>query len=152
LRVWRLCREKYAKLPYDGYGSAQYGGRWNSKGTYVAYAAASPALSMLELLVHIDRDDVPDDLVFAIAEVPDDSIEDVDRAALPANWRLEPPPPGLRAIGDAWVRSGSSIGLRVPSVLSPTEFNLMINPRHPRAGEIQYQPLEKVVLDPRLLK
>jgi RES domain-containing protein len=107
---------------------------------------------MLELLVHIDRDDVPDDLVFAIAEVPDDSIEDVDLAALPANWRLEPPPPDLRAIGDAWVRSGSSIGLRIPSVLSPTEFNLMINPRDPRAGEIQYQPLEKVVLDPRLLR
>jgi RES domain-containing protein len=107
---------------------------------------------MLELLVHIDRDDVPDDLVFAIAEVPDNSIEDVDPAALAANWRLEPPPPGLRAIGDAWIRAGSSIGLRVPSVLSPTEFNLMINPRHPRAGEIQYEPLEKVVLDPRLLK
>jgi RES domain-containing protein len=152
LRVWRLCRERYAKTPYDGYGSAQYGGRWNSKGIYVAYASASPALSILELLVHIDRDVAPDDLVFAIAEVPDDSIVEVDRAALPTNWRLEPPPAGLRAIGDAWVRSGSSIGLRVPSVLSPTEVNLVINPRHPRAAEILYEPLESVVLDPRLLK
>jgi RES domain-containing protein len=107
---------------------------------------------MLELLVHIDRDDAPDDLVFAIAKVPDDSIEEVNPAALPMNWRLGPPPADLRAIGDAWVRSGSSIGLRVPSVLSPTEFNLVINPRHPRAGEIRYEPLEKVVLDPRLLK
>ncbi len=152
MRVRRLCREKYAETPFDGFGSAQYGGRWNSKGVHVAYASASPSLSMLELLVHIDRDDAPDDLVFAIADVPDDSIEDVDVSTLPANWRAEPPPAELRKIGDAWVRSISSIGLRVPSVLSPTESNLLINTRHPRAGEVQYAVSERVVLDPRFFK
>ncbi len=152
MRVWRLCREKYAKTPFDGFGSAQYGGRWNSKGVYVAYASASPALSMLELLVHIDRDDVPDDLVFVIADIPNDSIKDVDESTLPANWRAEPPPAKLRAVGDTWVQSNSSIGLRVPSVLSPTESNILINPSHPRVGEVQYAPPERVVLDPRLFK
>jgi RES domain-containing protein len=107
---------------------------------------------MLELLVHIERDDAPHDLVFAIADVPDDSIEDVDVSTLPPNWRVEPPPATPRSIGDAWVRSSSSISLRVPSVLLPKESNLLINPRHPRAGEIQYAALEKVVLDPRLFK
>jgi RES domain-containing protein len=150
--VWRLCRQKYAKTPFDGFGSAQYGGRWNSTGIYVAYASASPSLSMLELLVHIDRDDVPDDLVFVIANVPNDSIKDVDESTLPANWRAEPPPAELRAVCDTWVQSKSSIGLRVPSVLSPTESNLLINPFHPRIAEVQYAPPEKVVLDPRLFK
>jgi RES domain-containing protein len=107
---------------------------------------------MLELLVHIDRDDAPDDLVFALADVPDDSIEDVDVSTLPANWRVEPPPAALRLIGDAWIRSSSSISLRVPSVLLPKESNLLINPRHPRFREVQYGAPEKVILDPRFFK
>jgi RES domain-containing protein len=105
---------------------------------------------MLELLVHIDRDDAPADVVFAIADVPDDSIEDAVVSNLPTNWRLEPPPSELREIGDAWIRSNASIGLRVPSVLSPNESNLLINPRHPRAAEIRYAAPERAVLDPRL--
>jgi RES domain-containing protein len=35
----------------DGEGARLYGGRWNSPGVRVAYAADSPALAVLEVLV-----------------------------------------------------------------------------------------------------
>jgi RES domain-containing protein len=140
----------YAITPYHGFGAAQRGGRWNSKRIYVAYAAASASLALLEYLVHIDRADAPSDLVFSVAEIPDDSVEEIDRAALPPDWRFEPPPFALRALGDAWAARSPSLALRVPSVVVPSESNVLINPRHPRAGEIRYAPLTEVVLDPRL--
>jgi RES domain-containing protein len=152
LRVWRLCRAVYAVIPYDGFGAAQSGGRWNSKGVYVAYAASSASLAILEYLVHIDRTNAPNDLVFSIAEIPDDSIDEVAVHSLPKNWRTSPPPLQLRSLGDTWARQSSTIGLRVPSVLVPSEPNVLINPRHSRASEIRYAPLQDVVLDPRLIK
>jgi RES domain-containing protein len=135
----------------DGIGAAQRGGRWNSRGVYVAYSAASASIAMLEYLVHIDRANAPRDLVFSVAEIPDDSIATVNARRLPSDWRAEPPPFALRAIG-AWVAASSSVALRVPSVLVPSESNVLINPRHPRAADIRYAPLEDVNLDPRLLK
>ena len=151
MRIRRLLRERYAALPYDGFGSAQRGGRWNSKGVYVAYAASSASLSLLEYLVHIDRANAPTDLVFSIAVIPDDSIAEIDARDLPADWRAEPPPSSLRTIGDNWIAASSTLALRVPSVVVPSEPNMLINPRHPRASEIRYEPLERVSLDPRLL-
>jgi hypothetical protein len=41
--------------------------------------------------------------------------------------------------------------MRVPSVVVPSEANVLINPRHARATEILYEPLEPVSLDPRLV-
>lgn len=148
--MWRLCREKYATTPFDGYGAAQSGNRWNSKGVYIAYAAESAALAQLEMLAHIDRDIAPADYVYAVADIPDELITTVDPSHLPPNWRTIPPPPILQKIGDAWVTSMASVALRVPSVLSPTDANVLINPRHPDAGRIRYEPLTKVISDPRL--
>jgi RES domain-containing protein len=152
LRLWRLVRAPFAGSPFDGVGPARGGGRWNSRGTYVAYAATSRALAVLEILVHVDRAHAPDDYVFIEAELPEDATETVDAAALPVGWRAEPPPAALRAIGDAWARSGRSLALRVPSAVVVEEWNVIVNPSHPRFDELRIvgRPVP-VVLDPRLL-
>lgn len=151
MHVWRLTRAEFGGTPFDGVGPARGGGRWNCRGTYIAYAASSRSLAILEVLVHIDRDLVPRDLVFIEAEVPDDAIAMLDAKVLPPSWRTEPPPPALRDIGDAWARATSSLALRVPSVVVPEEENLLVNPSHPRFAELRVVGSPKPVsLDPRL--
>jgi RES domain-containing protein len=51
IAVYRLCSARYS--PNDGAGAAQYGGRWNSKGTPVIYASSNPSLATLEVIVHV---------------------------------------------------------------------------------------------------
>ncbi len=153
MRVWRLTRAPFARAPFDGVGPARGGGRWNSRGTYVAYAASSRALAILEVLVHVSREQAPTDYVFVQAELPDDAIEPLDPGELPAGWQAEPPPAELHLIGDEWVRSNRSLALRVPSAVVPEEANYLVNPSHPRAGEIRIVGTPaRAVLDPRLLR
>ena len=60
--VYRLCKAVYSAL--DGEGARLWGGRWNSAGRPMVYAAASPSLAVLEVLVHLDlpAELLPDDL------------------------------------------------------------------------------------------
>lgn len=148
-----MTRAPFATTPFDGAGAAHAGARWNSRGVHVAYAASSRALAMLELLVHVQRENAPTDYVFIEAELPDDVIEILDVARLPKDWRAEPPPAALRAIGDRWIREQRSLVLRVPSALVPEERNVLINPTHPRVAQLRIvgKP-PAAVLDPRLLR
>ena len=41
----RLVLSKYAESAFDGQGARLFGGRWNSKGTPMVYAASSLALA-----------------------------------------------------------------------------------------------------------
>jgi RES domain-containing protein len=140
-------------MPFDGVGPARGGGRWNSRGTYVAYAASSRALAILEVLVHVNREQAPTDYVFVEAEIPDDAIDTFEAATLPDRWQAEPPPASLRSIGDRWVRSNGALGLRVPSAIVPEECNVLVNPGHPRISELRIMGKPRAaILDPRLLR
>jgi RES domain-containing protein len=107
---------------------------------------------MLEILVHVPRDQAPDDLVFVGAEIPDDAIEDLDVASLPQGWGRTPPPVELRAVGDAWIRQTRALALRVPSAIVPQEHNVLINPEHPQFHNLSIGAPEAAVIDPRLIR
>jgi RES domain-containing protein len=140
----------HAASAYDGSGAAKFGARWNSRNVAVAYAAQSRSLSLLEYLVHISRERAPADLVFVEAVVPERDITVLDPATLPREWRREPPPRALRALGDRWAGSCASLALLVPSVVVPEESNLMINPAHPRFAALTVLEPVPAALDPRL--
>jgi RES domain-containing protein len=106
---------------------------------------------MLEYFVHLDRDDSPDDLALAVAEVPDDlAREAVQTANLPANWRDPAAPPELTQFGDEFVHRGKSCLLLVPSVFAPNENNCLINPAHPDYEKITVCALEPLNYDTRM--
>ena len=45
-------------------------------------------------------------------------------------------------MGDEWVRAGKSVALAVPSVLSASETNFLLNPKHPDFKKIKIsQPI-----------
>lgn len=153
MNIWRLCTARYATNPLSGEGARLYGGRWNYPGIPVAYTAGSLALALLELLVHIDYDLVPSDLVSIEVYVPPSaSIERVEISSLPRNWRAYPAPESLRKIGSAWAIEKRSLLLEVPSVVVPDERNYLVNPQHPEFTNLKIGHPKPFKFDPRLIR
>ena len=137
--LWRLCRRPFADL--SGEGARRLGGRWNSRGRAVAYLAEHPALAALEVRVRLDLpfELLPADFVLMHVALPDDYAISLDRV----------PPETVRE-GDAWLAGARSAALRVPSVLIPHAWNILLNPRHPDAERAQVAAIEPFGFDPRL--
>jgi RES domain-containing protein len=102
------------------------------------------------LLAHIDRANAPRDYAFFPARIPDDSIERLE--PLPRGWNATPPTAESARSGDEWATSLRSLALIVPSVIVPSGNNLLINPRHPRFGEIAFDSPISHALDTRIVK
>ena len=135
-QVWRLVKEKYADSAFSGEGAWRGGGRFNSPGRPVVYTSESLALAELEILVHLPTSRLLDSYVAFRARLPDGAACALDRARLPSNWRESPVPRSVQAVGDAWLKSESSLALRVPSAVVPAEDNVLVNPKHPRFEEV----------------
>jgi RES domain-containing protein len=152
LEVYRITRRKFAgKDPFDGEGSFLFGGRWSSIGTRVCYTSTHRSLAILEYRAHIDPALMPDDLVIATLEIPDD-VMIAPKPALPGDWKQYPAPPSLRKIGDRFIAGGQTALMLVPSVLVPQENNIMLNPMHPDATKmIRQRRLVPFLYDRRLL-
>jgi RES domain-containing protein len=148
--AWRMVKEKHAASAFSGEGAAKTGGRWNSRGVPVVYASATKALAALETLVHLNPLVSFKYVVFRL-QFDEALIEKVPLNRLAADWRVEPPPPSTKAIGDVWVRDKRSAVLALPSVIIPGELNYLLNPAHPAFKRITIGKPEKFAVDPRLL-
>lgn len=150
MRVWRITREAFQAL--DGDGARQWGGRWNSVGVPVVYSSASLALAALEVLTHADIRDVPDDLVAMSIDVPDEGgVSSIGVDELPAGWNRIADGAVCVTRGDAWVAEGGTLALRVPSVVVPEEWNVLINPAHVRASGVRVVSSRRFQFDPRVM-
>ncbi|HKS35335.1 MAG TPA: RES family NAD+ phosphorylase [Enterobacteriaceae bacterium] len=140
--LYRLTKTKFLSTAWTGYGAKEAGGRWNSVGTAMIYASEAASLTMLETLVHLHAAHILDAFTLLRIEIPDAQVQLADMAGLPENWASEEAPPELAAYGDAWSDTREAIALRVPSSLSPVEFNYLLNPSHPDFWEIARQATE----------
>ena len=151
--IWRLCRQQHAARPLDGEGARLYGGRWNLPGTALAYTAGTLALAALEVLVHVDHDLAPHDLVSIPIEIPSGiRIEEIALTQLPPNWRKNPAPERLQALGSGWADRATSALLRVPSAVIPEEHNYLVNPLHPGSRQLKIGRPQSFTFDTRLLQ
>jgi RES domain-containing protein len=112
--AWRIVDEKRAATAFSGEGAAKFGGRWNSQGVLVVYTSSTKSLAALETLFHLIPP-VPFKYVAVRIVFDDTLVEIVPPKSLPLDWRVEPPPPSSKKIGDAWVLEGRSAVLVVPS-------------------------------------
>jgi RES domain-containing protein len=137
--LWRLCRRPFADL--SGEGARRFGGRWNSPGRAVVYGAEHPALAVLEVRVHLDLpfELMPEDFVLMRIALVDGMVTG-----------LEAVPPQTVEAGDVWLASAASGALRVPSVLIPHAWNILLNPRHANAELARVVSVEPFRFDPRL--
>ena len=118
-----------------------------------AYTAGTLALAALEILIHMDLDVAPKDLVSIPIEVPDGlRIEEVRTGSLPTNWRKTPAPIPLQQLGTEWCQRATSLLLRVPSVIIPEEYNYLVNPIHPDLSQLTMHKPRPFTFDPRLFR
>ena len=115
------------------------------------YTASNLSLATLELIVNTPRARLLSDYVVASCTFPEVLVEDLDEKQLPPNWRDYPPPPELKNLGTAWLLSGSSAVLSVPSAVTPEERNYLINPEHEHFRSVDVGSSRPFQIDLRLL-
>lgn len=153
ISAFRICKTRHLATALSGEGARMSGGRWNSPGLPVVYTSSSLSLATLEVLVHLEDPELLANLFSWIPlEIPDDLVERLDPATLPPEWLSDEPGPASRSAGDGWLKSRRSAALAVPSVVTPGEWNFLLNPVHPDFPKIQPGPARAFRPDPRLIR
>jgi RES domain-containing protein len=148
MRVFRLCKSAFTKL--DGEGAKLYGGRWNFIGSAMIYTSSHLSLSILELLVHTSIDLIPEDLISLEIEIPEHLSK--TQQNIPKTWYLENDDTILKKIGATWLKEQKSAVLLVPSIIVPSENNVLLNPLHPDFTQIKLMRQDAFQMDVRLNK
>ncbi len=92
----------------------------------MVYTAQSLSLSALEILVRLKQTNDIQPFYAYSAEVPDPLILKPD--SYPTRWKSRTAV--SRAFGDAWLKAKSTPALLVPTVITPGEWNVLIDPLH----------------------
>ncbi|UFH52467.1 RES family NAD+ phosphorylase [Spirosoma sp. KNUC1025] len=145
--VYRITKAIYADRLVASGGAA----RWNQRGEFVIYTAATRALACLENVVHRSGEGLQDTFRVMVIEVPDDlRIEVIGTDMLPTNWFDFQQYDACQRIGGEWLRSGRSAVVKVPSAIIGNEWNYLFNPAHPDFRCITLVGTEPFVFDPRI--
>jgi RES domain-containing protein len=149
MRLWRIARRPYADLTGNGglFGSA----RWHCEGAKIIYTAVSAALAGLEYAVNASRRPL-DTQLLEIDAADNDllTVEDMIGGPLPGNWAATPE--HTRPLGMAWISEKTSVMLSVPSIVVPTERNVLLNPDHPGFARVTLVSAKPFFFDPRIFK
>jgi len=145
--LWRIS--SYANL--NGEGAKIASARWHTKGNAVVYLAESPAGAMLERMVHLQEGN---------GRLPNwyDLLEIVAPEGLAIKELLPPAADWKDAIfstqqlGDGWLVSRDTSLARVPSVIVPRTWNVLLNPAHPDAASVRIESVARERFDIRLFK
>ena len=147
MRVYRSSKKPRSQFdPLDSSASVALDGwRFNDNRTEILYTAEVEALSTLEVVARPGFESVVE-LTIAAIEVPDGSIVSLDdvHITLPSNWNQRPHARNAQRIGAEFLlavdhakgRGHTICGLRVPSVVSETDHNVLLDPRQKPAYRI----------------
>lgn len=140
MKVYRATRYPGARFdPLDARSSvARAGWRFNDRQTAILYAASVQSLAILEIVARPGWERVKEIAIFEI-EVPDGSVFALHDLGitLPTNWNNRPAASTaqrigaefLRAVDEAARRDSPLCGVRVPSVISTVDANILLDPR-----------------------
>ena len=140
MNIYRLHRA--ARAPSDYTGAMLAGGRWNPIGSAMLYASRHLSLACIEVLVHVDKSQLPRDYVWSRAELRDEPrfLEMQDSRDIGSCQRA----------GLSWLRMSDQLGVQVPSVIIPEEFNVLLNPNHAEYSRLLWIQPQPFRFDPRL--
>jgi RES domain-containing protein len=135
---------------FSGEGAFRVGGRWNSPGVRVVYTSSSVALAVLEVLAYRKaRKPLTTRHLYRVT-IADSDIKRLEPNELPEDWAAYPHSTSTQALGDAWVKAGETLALAVPSVLAPSEANVVLNCAHPGFQALELAGPEDFPISPRL--
>lgn len=137
MRAWRVAKVKRA-TDLSGLGAALEGGRWNDTDIPAVYMGLSPAICCLETFVHANSKPLFP-LKITCFELPDDAALYLqpDPESLPLGWASLPADRASMQFGTDWLKSGSHLGLIIPSAVLPLEHNIVLNPAHPSIQQVK---------------
>lgn len=151
MKLYRITREKYA-TDLSGEGAKLFGGRWNRPGVAALYASEARSLALLELLVHYNAGAaLKMNYVFVTLEIAENNIFDItneidiirfDTFNNEFLWNIL----------DSYFFERNVLAIKVPSIIVPKEFNVIINPKHELTKNTEIVDISPAVLDPRLIK
>lgn len=145
--VYRITKTAYANRLVASGGAA----RWNGRGQFVIYTAATRALACLENVVHRSGEGLLDVFRVMVIQLPDDlPVTTLSVEQLPANWFAFEQYAICQQLGDAWLRKGETAVLKVPSAIIPNEWNYLISPAHPDFHRLVLVRTEPFTFDPRI--
>lgn len=152
MEVFRLSREKYASQ-LSGNGAAIKGARWNSVGVELIYTAENRSLAMAEVAIHFTFATLPDDYMMITIVIPDDSeIKEINEKDLPVDWKTFPHPNSTQKFGNNFVIENKYCILKIPSIVTKGDYNILINPNHKDFSRISISKVEKFPFDSRIFK
>jgi RES domain-containing protein len=147
--LYRLAKNQYMR-DLSGTGARLYGGRWNEKGTSMLYTSEYCSLAVLELLVHTPHTLLPENIHLLTIYIPDDLIiPTISEDQLPANWQQFPAPDLLAEMGTQWAQENKTTALKVPSVLVPDEWNILLNPSSSKFNTVRIDSVQPFHIDSR---
>ena len=151
MKVYRITRKRYEKHVLNGEGGRKVASRWNYKGDPITYTSATRALSLLEMLVHMDMEDMRKmDLVICEITIPETvKVQTIPAKSLPEGWQKTPFSQGPQAYWHAFIQKKKAAVLRVPSIIIPQEWNYLIDPMHEQAGKIKVNSCSALSIDSR---
>jgi RES domain-containing protein len=151
--VYRLQNAKYAHERADilsGEGAKLFGGRWNPKGLAVIYTSATPELAHSEFIMHL-KNLPPASCYLITLQIPDESVLTIEKENLPLDWRSKGYPISTKLLGEAWLKKGEFLAMKVPSSIVPVSFNFLINPTHKAINDVNVIHSEPFIFDERFM-
>ena len=147
MEVYRITLAKWSGQLSASGGAA----RWNSKGKFVIYTAATRSLACLENVVHRSGEGLNGFFKTMIIDIPDTlSVQEITAQDLPKNWDFYENYHLCQQIGNRWLDEATHPILRVPSAIIAHEFNFLLNPQHPDFKQIVLKQVEDFAFDPRI--
>lgn len=155
LTSYRLTQARYQETAFSGLGSMRANGRWHRAGLPIVYTAESPAMALLEVMVHVDRARLLTmEFVELSCRFDEYLVESVSAytgaAGLPGGWDAFPWPRAVQRIGETWFETGRSVVLAVPSAVVQPATNYLINPHHPDFEKLKISSPRPFEIDARL--
>lgn len=151
LTAWRVIKKKHRRSAFKGDGARIYGGRWNPAGTSVVYTAESLSLATLEIVVHLEREELLYAHFLKIPIIFDSSqVTALNRSTLPKDWNRLPPSESTQKIGYKWISQSKFAVLKVPSTIIMEEYNYLINPSHQDFSRMKIGKSQRFTFDPRI--
>ena len=155
MKLYRLAKNKPGKYRADdlsGNGAAVAGGRWNPVGMPALYSSLNASTAVLEVRVHASGFIPAANFFLVEIEIPDALIDKGHEPALPEDWNALTLPASTIEVGRGWLLAGECVAMKVPSVVCPADWNVILNPLHRDFRKVQVTRQEPFALDARLFR
>jgi len=151
--VYRIVKTENRTADLSGTGAYKYGGRWNSKGTFMLYTSENSSLAYLETLVHSDEAEYPPGLFIVKISIDDKApFYQLKESEYPDDW-LQLELLENKMLGDGLMKEKKFLAIKVKSAINVSEHSYLFNPLFPRFYDlVKVVDVTEIKLDERFTR